>query len=218
MVQKNRETEGKRRGRPRAYDPEAALRQATGAFWKTGYSGTSLDDIAAATGMNRPSLYAAFGDKHALYLRALDQYWSLGLAAMHEALAGDRPLREALTDLYQRALSLYFSGKGRARGCFAIGTATTEAVEDPDIRAVFARGLQALDEGFEARIRVARDNGELPGGADPEALAIMASATLHTIAIRARAGTPRSDLARMAQKAVDVICGGEQASEGPRES
>ena len=74
MVQKG---ESKRRGRPRSYDPEQALQQIMEAFWKTGYSGTSLDDLSAATGLNRPSLYAAFGDKRAIYLKALAHYRQL---------------------------------------------------------------------------------------------------------------------------------------------
>jgi TetR/AcrR family transcriptional regulator, copper-responsive repressor len=199
--------EPRRRGRPRAYDPERALARAIEAFWKTGYSGTSLDDIAAATDMNRPSLYAAFGDKRALYLTALEHYWELGYAGMREALVLDRPLPEALMRVYDKALAIYFSGKSPARGCFAIGTATTEAVEDPKIRAAFARGLRKLDEYFEARIRAARESGELQANADPAALAMLASATLHTIAVRARAGTPRAELEEFARKAVGVICG-----------
>jgi len=199
-------TQAKRRGRPRAYDPEAALGRAIEAFWTAGYAGTSLDDIAAATGMNRPSLYAAFGDKHALYLKALDHYWARGFAAMAAALAPDRPLAAALTGVYDRALDLYFSGKGRPRGCFAIGTANTEAVEDPEIRAAFAAGLRHLDLAFEARIRAAREAGELGPDADVEALAALASATLHSIAIRARAGAARSALAALARRAVAVIC------------
>jgi AcrR family transcriptional regulator len=67
MVQK----ETKRRGRPPAYVPEVALARATDAFWSAGYAATSLDELAAATGMNRPSLYGAFGDKHDLYLKTL---------------------------------------------------------------------------------------------------------------------------------------------------
>ena len=78
-----------------AYDAQAALKRATETFWRTGYSGTSLDKIAAATGMNPPSLYAAFGNKHALYLEALARYWEISLAATREALAGDRPLAES---------------------------------------------------------------------------------------------------------------------------
>src|SRR2546423_14715860 len=75
MVQKrSKEPERKLRGRPRAYDPQVALARAAEVFWKAGYAGTSLDDLVAATGMNRPSLYAAFGDKRALYLKTLEHY------------------------------------------------------------------------------------------------------------------------------------------------
>jgi AcrR family transcriptional regulator len=207
MVQNETNAEPKRRGRPRAYDPQVALQKATEAFWKAGYSATSLDEISAATGMNRPSLYAAFGDKQSLYLKSLDRYWQLGFAAMREALAGDQPLEAGLMEVYERELAMYFSGNGRPRGCFAIGTATTEAVEDRDIRLALAAGLKTLDAGFEARFRAARDNGELKADADPATLAMLASATLHTIAIRARAGTPRAELRELARKAVRAICG-----------
>jgi TetR/AcrR family transcriptional regulator, copper-responsive repressor len=207
MVQ-NKSAEPRRRGRPRAYDPQAALQRATDCFWRSGYSGTSLDEICAATGMNRPSLYAAFGDKHTLYLKALERYWQLGLVTMREALADrDRPLGEVLMRAYDGQLSIYFSGDGRPRGCFAIGTATTEAVEDPEIRSALAEGLRTFDADLEARLRTARERGELKEDADPAALAVLASATLHTIAIRARAGVPRAELRDIARKAVSVICG-----------
>jgi AcrR family transcriptional regulator len=207
MVQ-NKDAEPRRRGRPRAYDPQAALQRATDRFWRGGYSSTSLDEICAATGMNRPSLYAAFGDKHALYLKTLERYWRLSLVAVHEALADDQQtLETALMRVYDGQLSIYFSDDGLSRGCFAIGTATTEAVEDAEIRCALAEGLRALDADFEARLRMARARGELKNDADPAALAVLASATLHTIAIRARAGVPRAELREIARKAVRVICG-----------
>src|SRR6195256_285408 len=118
MVQK----EPKRRGRPRAYDPDVALGRAIESFWKAGYSATSLDDRGGQPGMHRPSLYGAFGDKQDLYLKALARYWDVSRVAMNEALANDLPLREGLQRLYGKALSLYFSGKNGPRGCFAIGT------------------------------------------------------------------------------------------------
>lgn len=207
MVQNNRAAP-KRRGRPRAYDPRTALWQATDQFWRSGYSSTSLDSICAATGMNRPSLYAAFGDKHTLYLKALEAYWQLSLVAMREALAdGAQSLEQALLRAYDAQLAIYFSGDGLPRGCFAIGTATTEAFEDPEIRGALAEGLRALDVDLEARLRAARGRGELKPDADPVALAMLASATLHSIAIRARAGVPRAELREIARKAVRVICG-----------
>jgi AcrR family transcriptional regulator len=207
MARKNSETGPARRGRPRAYDADTALKRATDTFWRTGYSGTSLDSIAAATGMNPPSLYAAFGNKRALYLEALTHYWELSLAATREALAQDRPLAESLMAAYEAALSIYFSGRGPARGCFVIGTAVTETVDDPDIRKSVAAGLRLIDADFEARFSAARDKGELKDDADPAALAILASATMHSIAVRVRAGTPRAELREMARKAVSVICG-----------
>jgi AcrR family transcriptional regulator len=204
---KQNETEKRPRGRPRAYDPETALRQAAEAFWKTGYSGTSLDDISAATGMNRPSLRAAFGDKHEIYVRALNDYWELKFAALDQAFGGGATLAETLTRVYDAALSIYFSSGDRVLGCFVVGTAITEAVSDPEIQRIVAEGFHKIDADFEARFKQARAGGELKQGADPKALALLASATMHTLAIRARAGTSRNDLRKLAHKAVSVICG-----------
>jgi len=205
----NKVPESKGRGRPRAYDPQTALQQALGVFWSTGYSGASLDSIATAAGMNRPSLYAAFGDKHSLYIKALEQYWEFAVASMHEALTDPAlTLREALTRFYEGQLSIYFSGEGQPRGCFAIGTATTEAVEDPEIRDVLSDRLSRLDADLEARLRVAIDRGELRSDADTGALAVLAASLLHSISIRARAGKSREELTELARNAVSVICGG----------
>lgn len=206
MAQKASKTGPPRRGRPPAYDAKAALKRATDTFWKTGYSGTTLDKVAAATGMSPPSLYAVFGNKHALYLEALARYWDISLTATREALAGDHPLDEALMLAFDAALSIYFSGKGHARGCFVVGTAVTEAAEDAAIRRSVAAGLRAIDADFEARFRLAQDKGELKRDADPATLAILAAATMHTIAIRARAGASRAELREIARKAVDLIC------------
>ncbi|AZF37655.1 Transcriptional regulator, AcrR family [Pseudomonas sp. R4-39-08] len=204
----NKPTEGKGRGRPRAYDPQTALQQALDVFWSTGYSGASLDSIATAAGMNRPSLYAAFGGKHSLYIRALEQYWDVACAEMQAALTDSSlTLREALLRFYEGQLSIYFSGEGQPRGCFAIGTATTEAVEDPEIRAVLSDRLGRLDADLEVRLRAAIESGELRGDVDAAALAVLASSLLHSISIRARAGKPRNELTELVRKAVSVICG-----------
>ena len=88
MVQKRSKTAEKpRRGRPRQYDPDRALAGAADAFWQSGYAGTSLDELSAATGMNRPSLYAAFGDKSDLYLKTLERYRDQSRALALELLA-----------------------------------------------------------------------------------------------------------------------------------
>jgi len=194
------------RGRPRAYEPDVALRQAANAFWKAGYAGTSLDDISAATGMNRPSLRAAFGDKHDIYVKALRDYWSRKFAAIHEAFAGDKALGETLMRVYDAALSIYFSGDEQVLGCFVVATAVTEAPGDAEIQDIVAGGFRKLDADFEARFKKALQRGELKPGADTKALATLASATMQTLAIRARSGTPRGELRKLAQKATNVLC------------
>jgi hypothetical protein len=105
-------------------------------------------------------------------------------------------------------LSIYFSGDGQPRGCFAIGTATTEAVEDPQIREVLGDRLSRLDADLEARLRAAMEAGELKSDVDAGALAVLASSLLHSISIRARAGKSRAELTTLAENAVGVICGG----------
>ncbi|WGD55161.1 hypothetical protein QA641_15500 [Bradyrhizobium sp. CB1650] len=117
-------------------------------------------------------------------------------------------MHEALTLAYDAALSIYFSGKGSARGCFVIGTAVVEAAEDAAIRNGVAKGLQMIDSYFEARFHTAREKGELAPDADPAVLALLASATMHSIAIRA--GARRAELRDIARKAVSVMCGSPQ--------
>src|SRR3954468_20536838 len=118
MVQKRTDELPKRRGRPRAYDPATAVARAAETFWKAGYAGTSLDDLSAATGMNRPSLYAAFGDKRDLYLRTLEHYRNESRALAREALADHPPLGVFLRRFYNKALELYL--QGGPRGCYTI--------------------------------------------------------------------------------------------------
>lgn len=195
------------RGRPRSYDPEVALARATEAFWGAGYAATSLDELCAATGMNRPSLYGAFGDKRALYLQTLERYTRIGRDAMDEALAYESPVSQALARVYAAALSLYFQGGDAPRGCFLIGTAATEAVRDPEVRTRLGRALREFDCAFEARLRHAQAQGELPPEADPGELAKIASAVLHTLALRSRAGDTRAALRATAAAAVRLICG-----------
>jgi TetR/AcrR family transcriptional regulator, copper-responsive repressor len=194
------------RGRPRAYEPQTALRQAAEAFWKTGYAGTSLDDLSAATGMNRPSLRAAFGDKHEIYVKALSAYWELKFEVLRKAFESGGTLADTLMTVYDVALSIYFSGTDQALGCFVVGTAITEAPSDPEIQRIVAEGFHELDADFEARFQQAYAAGELKQGADPKALAMLAAATMQSLAIRARTGGTRDELRQLAQRAVKLIC------------
>lgn len=196
----------KRRGRPRAYEPEVALGKALDLFRKEGFAATSLDDLSAATGMNRPSLYGAFGDKRELYIKSYQRYRDDARASLIDIFRSEQPIRERLKRIYAIALDIYLSGDAGPRGCFTVMTAASEAVFDPDIRAMVLEGFVELDKAFIACFRLAKENGELPESADPVVLAHLASATIHTIAIRSRARVPRKELEAIVDGAIDVMC------------
>lgn len=199
--------EPRRRGRPRAYEPEVALARALDVFWKEGFAATSLDDLSAATGMNRPSLYGAFGDKRELYIKTYEAYRDRARERMSEVFGIDMPLRKLLDRVYSVALDMYLSGKDGPRGCFTVMTATSEAVFDPAIREMVVSGLVEVDRFFARIFRRAQERGELAASGDPQVLAQLASATLHTIAVRARTGVSRAELDGIVKGALDVICG-----------
>jgi AcrR family transcriptional regulator len=197
----------KRRGRPRAYQPEIALGKALDLFRKDGFAATSLDDLSAATGMNRPSLYGAFGDKRELYIKSYQRYRADARAGMIDIFREQLPIRKRLERIYAAALDIYLSGEAGPRGCFTVMTAASEAVADPDIRKLVLEGFFELDRAFAACFRLAKENGELPESTDPQVLAQLASATIHTIAIRARAQVPRKELEAIVKGAIDVMLG-----------
>ena len=190
----------KRRGRPRSFDRETVLQAAGQRFRTHGFAATSLDELAAATGLNRPSLYAAFGDKRALYLAALartEGWLTQGFASLR---AANLPLRPMLERLFAFTIDVYLSGECGPSGCIVLSTATVEAVTDPEVRAALARILALEDREIEALIA----QGGHPA---PAAAAGIAASVLQALSIRARAGTPKEALAKIAADCVDLIAG-----------
>jgi TetR/AcrR family transcriptional regulator, copper-responsive repressor len=199
----------RRRGRPRAFEPETALTQAMDVFWKDGYAATSLDDVSAATGLNRPSLYGAFGDKRALYLQAYRQYRKQMNEAFGPLFAAPEPLRVKLRRILVAALDLYLSGEEGPRGCFTVLTASSDAIADAEISAIVAEAIDATDRAFGRLFAEAQAAGELLESADARRLAHAATATIHTLSIRARARIPRAELLPIVDDTVAAICGPE---------
>ncbi len=215
MVQKSPEAvaapEAKRRGRPRAYDPDAALARAMETFWKSGYAATTLDDLSAATGMNRPSLYAAFGDKQDIYIKAYRRYRVQMRDEFRPILEAEAPVRRVLERLFEACRAIYLSGPDGPRGCLSVVTASSEAIADPEIRRLVVEAIAALDQGFAALFAKAIARGELGSTSNPAALAKLTTATIHTLAIRARSGVASGDLQELIDAAVALICGPEGA-------
>jgi TetR/AcrR family transcriptional regulator, copper-responsive repressor len=201
------ESARKPRGRPRGYDPGVALARARDAFWRAGYAATSLDDLAAAMGINRPSLYAGFGDKRDLYVAAVAGYAADSRAWLAEELAKPRPLHAALRAIYRGAMAFYLAGGDGPRGCFLVGTAVTESTSDERVRSIVDSTFDAFTDLFAERFVQAAGEGELSSAAVPRALAQIATATLNTLALRARTGAKRKVLNALIDATIEVICG-----------
>lgn len=196
----------KRRGRPRVFEENAVLATARDAFWRRGLAGVSLDELSAMTGVARPSLAAAFGDKRALYLRTIDDFMGEMQQAAATLMNGRGELRKELAAFFRAAVDLYLSGS-EPRGCMALGTLPVEAVHDNEVRARLTTLLEATDTIFTNRFRLAHSQGQFASDRSSAASGALAAALLHSVAIRARSGASRASLHALIKSALIVICG-----------
>ncbi len=192
----------KPRGRPRSFDEQQVLAAILNVFWVKGFNATSLDDIAEVTGLTRPSLYAAFGNKEAMYLRALEIFRARMEQDLAPALIRGTDPKSALSAFYKAALDNYFVAGGPPLGCMVYTTAVTESVTHPEIRSSLSSFLSQLDAGL-IRFFSARDSSMSKDRA--EALAKLASSVLISIGIRARSGASRAELDELAESSAAVI-------------
>jgi TetR/AcrR family transcriptional repressor of nem operon len=156
--------------RPREFDPHAALERAMDVFWSKGYEATSLDDLCEATSLSRSSLYAAFGSKRNLLLRAVDHYVEQRTPNIAAVLAQPLPVREAIADLLRRFIDNIVAGPGR-RGCFLGNCAAELPRADRGALARVRRGLESTEATFREALERAQGRGELAADADANALA-----------------------------------------------
>jgi TetR/AcrR family transcriptional repressor of nem operon len=158
------------RGRPRSFDTEAAVERAMGVFWSRGYHATALPDLLRATKLSRGSLYAAFGGKHALFLRALDRYVADALARIDVELGP----RHAPVDGLRTFLAGYVdrtSGASGRRGCLLVATAMELAGHDSDVEGRIRGFFKAMEARVADALSRAKTAGKLADGVEPSSAA-----------------------------------------------
>ncbi len=193
------------RGRPRSFDDKKVLEAAQATFARKGYAATTLDDLATAMGLNRPSIYTAFTDKETLYQRALTLYSETMGALFRDALESEQSVSKALRKLYSSALDAYVGDNGEVVGCMVACTAVAEAIDHDGIRRQSKSIFDTVDALVQKRIEWAKRDGDLPQNTDARALSRLAVAILHSLAIRSRSGTSRRVLDQIADDAVALI-------------
>jgi TetR/AcrR family transcriptional regulator, copper-responsive repressor len=189
------------RGRPRAFIPSEVLDRVRTVFMEKGFAAASLDELAAASGLNRPSLYAAFGDKEELYIATLRFYGARSVEGLEAILNGPGTIKQRLGTVYKMAIDLYTAPPHRP-GCMIVGTAAVESPSHPRIAAVANELLAAIEKSLERAFAAS----DLPSKPSPAARAHMAGAILYAIAIRARLGAKAADLKAFAASMVPTIC------------
>jgi len=179
-------------GRPREFDVDQAVERALNLFWRRGYEGTSMSDLTAALGITRASLYAAFGNKEALFQRAMDRY---------EAKAGAYRIAadQAATSL--DAVHLWLTGpvelhgdKQNPPGCLGVQGALACGVESEAVRRDLAARRQRGEAAIRRRLQRAAKEHDLPGDDDPADLARYLSALIYGMAVLAAGGATRAEL------------------------
>ncbi|MEU7315325.1 TetR/AcrR family transcriptional regulator [Streptomyces sp. NPDC007083] len=181
------------RGRPRAFDRDAALERAMHVFWERGYEAATMADLTAAMGIRPPSLYAAFGSKEGLFRAAVALYRRTEGALTRRALAEAPTAREGV----RRALrgnACAYTADGKPPGCMIVLAATNCTPENDGIRALLAEDRRATEGRIRERMDRGVAEGDLPAGTDTRGLAAFYATVLFGLSVQARDGVPRQDL------------------------
>jgi AcrR family transcriptional regulator len=185
------------RGRPRAFDEEEVLDIAMRLFWEHGYDGTSMSDLTQAMGINRRSIYAAFGNKAALFTAALEHYVAGPGAFVKKARV--LPTARQVAEAFLRGSVEAFTSSDRPSGCMAVQSALTcsdaAAAVHSEVAALRVAGVNAFRERFDR----AQLDGDLPADVDTHALASYIVALSNGISVQARSGIGRAALSRMVE-------------------
>jgi AcrR family transcriptional regulator len=185
--------EHKPRGRPRAFDRDAALRRAMDVFWSKGFDTCSMTDLVDAMNINSPSLYAAFGSKEALYREALDLYVSAeGGEALRRLRAG-ASTRDGLRAMFRASVEL-FTGFAKPRGCMIFLGAMSVGPEHAQLRDHLRKLRRNVATGVASLLKRAVERGELPSHADVPALAALCTTLVAGLSIQAQDGVRRAAL------------------------
>lgn len=179
-------------GRPRAFNEETVLDRATEVFWRHGYEGASLTALTSAMGINRPSLYAAFGSKRQLFQRAFARYHETQLASVRAAL--EQPTARAAIEAFLRSSVDGLTAGDHPPGCLSVQGGLACAPENTHVSEILAAGRAATETALGERLSRAAEDGDLPHDTDPRALARFVMALSEGHAVHAATGARREDL------------------------
>ena len=190
------------RGRPREFCVDHALACALRVFWSQGYEGTSLNDLTEAMGITRPSLYAAFGNKEALFRKALDLYQREKLEYFERALS--QPTARQVAEVMLNGAVENACSAQEPHGCLGVTTAAACGAEAQSVRQEVLKRGQVVREAIIARLEKAKAEGDLSADVDVEGLTSLLFAMIQGISVQAGAGATREQLDRLVETGLSL--------------
>ena len=192
-----------RMGRPREFDEDSALEAAMRVFWEKSYEGATMADLTNAMGINRSSMYAAFGDKESLFRRVMERYLGEPMTYIRLALA-QSSLREVVAGLIQGTAE-FLAAPANPRGCLLIQGALACGTDAEPVKQAMIGWRKSGEEAIRNRLQQARSEGELPRAIQPADFARYLSSVMAGLGIQAANGATRAELRRVAAFALRCI-------------
>ncbi|TQM26038.1 TetR/AcrR family transcriptional regulator [Nocardia bhagyanarayanae] len=188
--------------RPKQFDEERAVQAAMRAFWTAGYEATSTQDLCAATGLGRSSIYNTFTSKHELFRRALDRYMAAKNGPIFELLDGTGSAKEKLRALLEQAAD---APEDEPAGCLVVNSTVELAPRDPEVAAILRADLRRRHDAITATIAEGQRAGEIHKSREANELAHFLIATISGIRVAARGGADRKTLSAIAETALACL-------------
>lgn len=192
----------KTRGRPRVFDPDEALDKALQIFWNRGFEGTSLAELTETLGVNKPSLYAAFGNKEELFMKALSKYTTGPVAFVRDVV--NEPTARAVAQRFLYEAAEFLTQPSHPKGCMVVQGALSGGESAEMVKKVLIQYRAAYEKLLTKRFEQAKSDGDLPSDANPQALAKYL-ATLHQgMSVQATSGASKEELLAIADLALGI--------------
>ena len=191
--------------RPRKFDEEQVARVTRDVFWSNGYAGTSIDDLGAATGLGRGSLYNTFGDKHTMFMRGLNAYCSDHCDGLRAQLRDPSLAAYDRLVAHVEAATAGTAADAQRRGCLLAKSAAELSATDADVAKTVKRTLDVWLRELTATISEAQRDGDIEPDADPRALASLVLAVLRGNEALRKGGAPVTVINAAAQQVISLL-------------
>ncbi|MEU6877147.1 TetR family transcriptional regulator [Streptomyces sp. NPDC046712] len=191
--------------RTKEFDPDAALQAALELFWRRGYEATTMSDLVEHLGIGRASIYSTFGNKHELYMKAMDQYLRTRDPLMLEELSAPGPALPPVRALVRRFADEAGTDEVRLTGCFITNSAAELGPHDGAVARRVELSWEQIETLLHASLVRARAQGELPSDRDPQALARMLLVLMQGIRLVGKASSDPARVRDAAEQALSLL-------------